>query len=72
MAVPLLEIVLLAVSCTVGTGAAAYYALKRLKKAERDQMGDVELGSLHRDDDYREGHFEGQGASGNVFLPQGL
>lgn len=74
MSVPVAEIVILALICFIGTGAAAYYALKKLKEAERlEQNGDFELKCLHRDDDYRdEDHFEGQGFVGDVFLPQGL
>jgi len=68
MTVPLVEIVVLALLCTVGTGAAAYYALKRLKDVERAEQGDVELQCLHRDDDADV--FEGQGFVGSVFLPQ--
>ena len=72
MAVPLGEIVLLALFCTVGLGTASYVALKRLREAERREAGDVELQNLHRDEDYRDDDLVGQGTHGNIFLPQGL
>lgn len=68
MAVPLAEIVILAIVCSVGTGSAAYYALKRLKAAEEQEQGDIELQCLHRDDDADV--FDGHASHGDVYLPQ--